>query len=217
MSLLSAARTTKKPAEKAKLRFGPSDHGRAVTNREIEAAEYILGFKYEIIAGKLYVSPQPNVPENRLEHWLRRTLERYSDAHSDIVNYVTPKGRVFLPEAVRMTVPEPDIAVYAHFPLDWDDDASSWADISPILVVEVLVEGSIEKDLGRNLGLYLSVPSIQEYWVLDGSVNWREPSLIQYVRRGKKWAIRTHPFGSTIMTKVLPGYALVIDPRHGST
>ena len=205
----------KKPRSPQKLRFGPQDHGRAVTDREIETAEYITGFKYEIIDGRLYVSPQPNVPENRLEHWLRRALEKYADTHPEIINYVTPKGRVFLPEAVRLTVPEPDIAAYANFPLDWaDDDESDWQDLSPILVAEVLVEGSIEKDLGRNPPLYLAVPSIREYWVIDGSVNSREPSVIQHVRRGKKWAVTTHPFGSTFKPKVLPGFELVIDPRR---
>jgi Uma2 family endonuclease len=196
-----------------KLRFGPADHGRAVTNREIETAEYIGGFKYEIIDGRLYVSPVPNIPENRLEAWLLEELIVYSRGHREVVNYVTSKSRVFLPEAVRTTTPEPDLAAYANFPSDDEVTEVNWEDVSPILVVEVLVEGDIEKDLGRNPPLYLAVPSIREYWVIDGSVSSREPSLIQYVRRGKKWFTTTHPFGSTFTPKVLPGFSLVIDPR----
>lgn len=209
----SANRTIKKPKAKT-LRFGPADHGRPVTDKQMDVAEYVEGFKYEIIDGRLYVSPVPNVPENRLERWLRRALERFADDHEDIINYVTPRGRVILPEAIRLTAPEPDIAAYANFPEDWDEDDSEWPELSPLLVVEVLVEGSIEKDLGRNPALYLSVPSIREYWVVDGSVDWRHPSLIQYVRRGKKWAIATHPFGTTFTPKALPGFSLVIDPRR---
>jgi Uma2 family endonuclease len=204
----------KQPLSQVKLRFGPADHGRHVNDREIETADYVAGFKYEIIAGRLYVSPQPNIPENRLEHWLRRAIERYSDVHPEVINSITPKGRVYLPEAVRLTVPEPDIAAYANFPLEWaDEDETTWEDVSPIVVVEILVESEIEKDLGRNPGLYLAVPSIREYWVVDGSINPREPSLIQHVRRGKKWTITTHAFGSTFTPKVLPGFSLAIDPR----
>lgn len=214
MNAPTVGRTIKKPKVRTKLHFGPADHGRAVTERQAEGAEYVGGFKYEIIDGRLYVSPSPNIPENRLERWLRRAVERYSDEHPATINYVTPKGRVYLPKSIRITVPEPDLAAYANFPDEDERPNAKWNDVSPLLVAEVLVEGSIEKDLGRNPDLYLSVPSIQEYWVVDGSVDSRQPSLIQYVRRGKKWSITIHPFGSTFTPKVLPGFSLVINPRE---
>ncbi|QEL16564.1 Uma2 family endonuclease [Limnoglobus roseus] len=106
------------------------------------------------------------------------------------------------------------MAAYANFPTEEEQPDVNWEEVSPILVVEVLVDGSIEKDLGRNPPLYLAVPTIREYWVIDGTVNPSEPSLIQYVRRGKKWAITTHPFGATFTPKALPGFSLVIDPRR---
>lgn len=195
------------------LRLGPADHGRRVSLAELEAAEYVPGFKYEIIDGSLYVSPQPNVPELLLERWLRRTLERYADTNPDVANLVAVKGRVFLPDTVRPTVPEPDIAIYHDFPLDSPFGDIRWENVSPILVCEVLVEGSIEKDLTRNPDLYHRVPSIKEYWILNGSEDPEQPSLIQYRRRGKAWTITTFPYGSTFSTKLLPGFSLVIDPR----
>ena len=196
-----------------RVHLGPADHGRRVSAGELESAEYVSGFKYELIAGRLYVSPQPNAPEGLLETWVRRALERYSDTHPEVVNYVAVKGRVFLPRTRARSEPEPDLAVYADFPLDRPFRQLDWRDVSPVLVVEVLVDGDIAKDLERNPPLYLAVPSIAEYWVVNGAEDPDEPSLIQHRRRGKKWAVATHPFGSTFATPLLPGFALVIDPR----
>jgi Uma2 family endonuclease len=197
----------------AKLRFGPMDHGRAVSTREIETAEYALGFQYEIIHGRLYVSPVPNAAENILERWLRRAIEQFSDDNPDIINYVTNKGRLILPEAEQLTSPEPDIAAYANFPLELPYREVVWEQVSPILVCEILVDSDLNKDLVRNPELYLQVPSIREYWIVSGVENPDEPTLIQYIRRGKKWTITTHAFGSTFTPKVLPGFSLTIDPR----
>lgn len=196
-----------------RLKLGPHDHGRRLKLTEFEEAEYVPGFKYEIIDGRLYVSPVPNPPECVLETWLRRALDSYADDHPEVINFVTVKGRVYLPRRPRATIPEPDIAAYADFPHDAPLRRLRWRNLSPILVAEVLVEGEFEKDLGRNPALYLAPPSIQEYWVLNGSENPDEPSLIQHRRRGRQWAITTFPFGSTFTTPLLPEFELVINPR----
>jgi Uma2 family endonuclease len=198
---------------RSRLKLSPLDHGRRLSLAAFDAADYVPGFQYEIIDGKVYVSPQPNPPESILEWWLRRAVERYSDAHPDVINFVAVKGRVFLPRAVRPTVPEPDLAAYAAFPLDSPYGDIRWERVSPVLVCEVLVGGDIHKDLTRNPTLYHRVPSIKEYWVLNGSEDPNEPSLIQHRRRGKAWTVNTYPYGSTFTTKLLPGFTLVIDPR----
>ena len=194
--------------------FAPADHGRRVSVADLDAAEYAPGFKYEVIDGRLYVSPQPNPPEHILERWLRRKLERYSDDHPEVIDFIAVKGRVFLPASRRLTVPEPDIAAYSSFPFDLPSRDIKWEDLSPCLVVEVLVDGDIGKDLTRNPRLYLKVPSIREYWVLDGTMDPDEPSLIRHVRKGKRWEVETIPFGSLLMTKLLPGFQLVLDPHR---
>src|ERR671937_1307530 len=94
------------------LKLGPLDHGRRLSLFDFEDAEYERGFRYEIIDGRLYVSPAPNLPESVLESWLRRKLERYMEAHPEVVGYVATRGWVFLPARVRPSVPEPDLAVY---------------------------------------------------------------------------------------------------------
>ena len=52
------------------LKIGPEDHGRPMTLEEFQSGDYQEGFHYEIIAGRLYVSPKANYPQNRLEGWL---------------------------------------------------------------------------------------------------------------------------------------------------
>lgn len=192
--------------------FGPADHGRRVSVETADAAEYVPGFKYEIIDGRFYVSPQPNVPELLLERWLRRALETYSDAHPDVINLVAPKGRVYLP-ASRPTIPEPDLAAYAGFPFDRPFRQIRWRDVSPCLVAEILVDGDFAKDLTRNPALYLTLSSIKEYWVVNGAEDPDEPSIIAHRRRGQRWNVTTFPFGSTLITPLLPGFSLIIDPR----
>jgi Uma2 family endonuclease len=197
----------------AALKLGPADHGRPLSLGDYEAADYEPGFKYEIIDGRLAVAPLPNLPENRLERWLGRKLDRYADRHPGVINFVTEKPRVFVPGRVGSTVPEPDIACYHDFPTDADPDTVGWEDVSPVLVCEVLVDGDPDKDLVRNVDLYFEVPSVKEYWVLDGRAGTARPTLIQHRRYGRRWVVREYPSGSTFATKLLPGFALPIDPR----
>lgn len=196
-----------------RLELGPLDHGRRLTLDDYESADYEPGFKYEIIDGRLAVAPIANLTENILERWLDQKLSEYAAVHPEVVNYVTTKPRVFIHSRPKSTIPEPDVACYQDFPEDIPLGELRWQDVSPILVAEVLVDNDPKKDLERNPGLYLDVPTIREYWVLDGRVNADEPTLIQHRRHGKRWVVREYPFGSTFTTKLLPGFTLDIDPR----
>src|SRR5262249_59068749 len=95
--------------------LGPADHGRPITREEFESARSQEGYRYELIEGKVYVTPAPNLPHDRIWHWVHSLLEDYGEAHPDILNYVTPRARVILPEAVEETNPEPDLAAYRNF------------------------------------------------------------------------------------------------------
>jgi Uma2 family endonuclease len=67
----------------------------------------------------------------------------------------------------------------------------------------------------RNVNLYLQVPSIQEYWILDGQDDPDKPSLLVYRRRGKQWQKpREIGYQETYTTPLLPGFKLVVDPRR---
>src|SRR4051794_8888294 len=181
----------------AHLKFGPADHGRPLTLDDYESADYEPGFKYEIIDGRLYVSPLANFPESVLERWLDRKLTRFSEDHPDVINYVAVKSRVFVHKRKKATVPEPDVAAYQDLDLTQDFRDIHWRDLGPVLVAEVLVEGDEHKDLERNPDLYLDVPTVKEYWVLDGRDDPNQPTLIQHRRHGKRWVVRSYPYGST--------------------
>jgi Uma2 family endonuclease len=199
-------------AVQARLKFGPSDHGRAVTEEELSIAEYKSGYKYEVIDGELAVSPVPNLPEAFLDDWLYGKLYDYSRAHPDVVNFLNDKARVHIPGRDNLTVPEPDIAVYKDFPRGKLIRDLNWSDINPLVVIEVLVDSDPDKDLVRNVGLYRQVPSIAEYWILDGRDNCDEPLLIARRRYGSRWLIQEVPYGETYRTPTLPGFELLVDP-----
>lgn len=196
-----------------RLRFGPRDHNRPVTEEELRIAEFVEGFRYEVIDGRLYVSPQASLPENRLESWLFGKVYGYALGHPAVINYVSGKARIFIPQRPQLTVPEPDLAAYCDFPLDTDIEDVRWEDISPILVGEVLT-GDPYKDLERNVKLYWQIPSIREYWALDGCESQSQPTLKVHRRHGKRWIIRDYPFDSIYTTRMLPGFELPINPRR---
>lgn len=195
-------------------KYGPADHDRAMTYDEFMSADFEPGFRYELIDGRLYVGPEARLSEAQLVGWLHTALVRLQFEHPELINFITQRARVFVPARPGTTCPQPDLAVFANVPLDFTEDID-WPDIAPFLVVEVMM-GGIWKDLRRNVELYFQAPAIREYWVVDGRGSLEDLTLIQHRRRGAKWVVREHPFGSTFSTKLLPGFELVIDPRQRS-
>lgn len=195
------------------LKLGPSDRGRKLSLEEYLSGHYQEGFKYELIDGRLAVSPQPDLPENQVEVWLLEKLLAYKAACPDVINYVTTKGRVFVPNREDVTAPEPDIAAFRNFPRDRPTHLVNWDNISPILVAEILSTDP-DKDLTRNPELYLGVRSIREYWVLDIRQSTEQPTLTAHRRRGNNWDIGTVPGGQTYTTNLLPGFNLILDIRQ---
>ncbi len=63
-----------------KLYLTPNDHGRPLTLDEFEHADAQEGYHYELIDGRLQVSPLPDMPHEELRDWLRRVLDRYVGA-----------------------------------------------------------------------------------------------------------------------------------------
>lgn len=200
-------------ATAANSRLGPADHGTELTLDEYEAAAYEPGSKYELIDGRLCVSPEAELPHEILEDWLFLALRLYAKQPDAAIRFVARKGRVVVPEAVRPSVPEPDIAAYREDLPRVPPADRRWQNFSPLLVGEVVSAETAEKDLVRNVDLYLRVPSIREYWVLDGREDPDRPSLMVHRRRGARWQkMITVRFGETYTTRLLPGFELVSDP-----
>ena len=197
-----------------RVRLTPKDHGRQVDPEEFEHSTGAEGYQYEIIDGRVYVTPLPDQSADSLERWLFSKLFEYSQNHPDAIQYLSSKTRVFVPDRLKATCPEPDIAAYDEYPHHLPRRERRWQDISPVLVVEVLSEAKPEKDLVRNVALYLAVPSIKEYWIVDPRPDPDRPSLIAYRRRGKSWQkpIRV-AYGEIYETpRLLPGFKLIVNP-----
>jgi Uma2 family endonuclease len=195
------------------LKIGPQDHGRPLTLEEFESADYDDGYEYELIDGKLIVSPLPNQPENWVQEWLSLQLKLYARDHPAVINHVTSGARVFVPGRRRVTTAEPDIAAYRRFPLHRGIRNIRWQDVSPVLVVEVLSADDPDKDLVRNATLYHRVPSIKEYWVLDTREDVEQPRLLAHRRHGRKWRALTVEGGEQYTTRLLPDFELLLDSR----
>jgi Uma2 family endonuclease len=194
-------------------KFGPADHGRPMTLEEFLAAGSVEGYHYELIDGKLYVSPLPNMPENRVEDWVYFKLKLYAHYYPDVINHVTNKARIFVSGRRRTTTPEPDVAAYRNFPLHRPLRSVRWQDVSPLLVVEVLSLDDPDKDLVRNVELYLQVLSIKEYWLFDTREDPEQLRLQVRRRYRGQWSLREFGPGDTYTTKLLPGFTLILDPR----
>lgn len=146
--------------------------------------------------------------------WLHAKLLGYGQDHPEVLKYLSLKSCVYIPDRRAATRPEPDLAAYHDYPHHLPRKQRRWQDIFPVVVVEVLSEGSPEKDLVRNVELYRDVPSIKEYWILDPRPDPDRPALRVYRRRGKNWQKPIDvAYGEVYETpRVLPGFRLVIDP-----
>ena len=196
------------------VKLGRADHGRPMTLEEFYAGDYQEGYQYELIDGKLYVSPLPDLPQGRAEHWIFCKLLRYSDNQPENINFVYGKCRVFIPGRPGVTNPEPDVTAYRDFPLDQEFQSIRWEDVSPVLVVEVLSLDDPDKDLVRNVELYGQVPSIKEYWILDTREDVEHPRMLVHRRgRGRKWRLLTVEPDEPYTTPLLPGFAVTLNLR----
>lgn len=194
--------------------LGLADHGKPVELDEFESADFEDGYKYELIDGRLYVAPAANEPEDWIQGWIYDALRDFSREHPAVINRVSFGARVYLPKRAATTCPRPDVSAYRDYPAGRPRQKYKWQDVSPVLVVEVLYDADPYKDLVRNVELYLKVPSIREYWIVDARIDPDEPTLIVHRRRGKKWVRREYNYGDTYTTALLPGFKLLIDPHR---
>jgi Uma2 family endonuclease len=195
----------------------PADHGREMSEEDFESSKDEEGYRSELIDGRVYVSPVAETPHDAILEWLTEILQQYRRTHPEVINYVSTHSEVFIPRRARPTRPQPDIACYADYPQHLPRRLlRRWRDISPILVVEIISEEDVEKDLERNVELYGEVPSIREYWVVDPRPDPDYPSLRVYRRRGQNWQkpIDISP-GQTYTTRLLPGFELALDAPKG--
>lgn len=200
-------------APKPKLYLTPDDHGRAMSLDEFMQADAKEGFRYELIHGRLEVSPEADMPHDRLRKRIERQLDAYAEQRPDVINFVLGPARVILALPGDVSAPEPDLVAFHDFPLETPTADVNWADVNPVLTIEIISPETADKDLERNPALYLQIPTLWEYWVIDPRDESHDrPSMVVYRRRGRRWQKPIEiPAGGTYQTRFLPGFTLTLD------
>jgi Uma2 family endonuclease len=190
--------------------LGPADHGRDLTYDEFLAWDYEEGHKYELIDGRLYVSPLGEFRHDWVRQHVLQVLTLYKHRRPSAVQRISANAGVFVPNRRKTTCPQPDIAVYHTCP---PGPEVEWEDISPIVVVDIVC-GDGAKGYVRNVKLYERVPSIREYWVFDRCTKMAGPSLTVYHRESGRQKWKTDDYGpeDVYSTKLLPGFKLPVCP-----
>jgi Uma2 family endonuclease len=194
-----------------RLHLTPRDAGREITLEEFEEPTGKKGWCYELIDGRLEVSPNPEFPHDFILFWLNRHFIDYSRAHPEVVNYLSNGARVYIPNRPAPTCPQPDFAAFQDFASHLPYRQRHWRDFSPLLVAEIISPGYRQKELVRNVELYLQSPTIREYWIFDPLVDdW---FMRVYRKRGRSWQKPIDiPLGATYTTRLLPDFSLIVDP-----
>jgi Uma2 family endonuclease len=194
--------------------IGPADAGLMMTWEEFSTADWEEGHRYELIDGRLSVAATPNSRHSIYWDSVYGPLRDYKREHPSIINHLANQASVFIPGWPRVTVVQPDLAAYKDFPIELAlAEQVNWRRVNPILVAEILSPDNADKDLFRNVELYEAVPSIREYWIVDGRSGVEEMISRVYRKRGSKWQKPIDfGYGETYTTKLLPEFSLLIDP-----
>jgi Uma2 family endonuclease len=76
--------------------------------------------------------------------------------------------------------------------------------IEPLLIVEVLSPSTRTHDLGRKLGDYKGLPSVQEIWMIDSERRWAQ----LWQRQGERWVgqdfVGSAAFESAVLGTLVP-------------
>jgi Uma2 family endonuclease len=194
---------------KTQVLLGPKDNGRHLSEEEWEAASLEEGYRYEIIDGKIVVSPAAEADHEFLELWLFRCWDEYAKTHPEIVNYVARGARIYVPGHTQTTSPQPDLAAIHNYPFDQPRRQRNWRRLTPLFVAEIVSEGNADKDFTRNVDLYLQVPTIREYWILDP--RGEQDRLLVYRRRGSRWQrVIEVAEGETYVSRLFPGLEVTL-------
>ena len=179
--------------------YGPESNGIVMTPREFDRAEFVEGWRYELINGVLVVTPYPLInerdPNEELGHWLRN----YQEAH--------PQG-----SALDATVNEQTIESRAN---RRRGDRVIWAGLGrlprknekPTIIVEFDSAGRRDRkrDYETKRDEYLKL-GVREYWVFDRF----QCTLTVFTASKGKVKKQVFRETQTYETELLPGFKLPV-------
>jgi Uma2 family endonuclease len=183
--------------EKRSRIFGPYSAGTLMTPREFDRAEFEEGWRYELIDGRLIVSPIPleneRDPNEELGRLLRNFWER--DPATSAMNATLPEHTVKISENRRRA------------------DRVIWAGLgrmprkgkTPTIIVEFVSAGkrARQRDYDEKREEYLAI-GVQEYWIIDRF----ERTLSVFVKHGRSFRKHVIKEKQVYSTDLLPGFEL---------
>jgi Uma2 family endonuclease len=190
--------TLKRPRLRAShLEIGPDSAGILLKPAEFDRAEFVEGWRYELINGVLVVSPIPleaeRDPNEELGYWLRHYQETHPEGN--ILDKTLSEHTVVTGENRRRV----DRILWIGLGrLPTSEDVAS-------ILVEFVSKGkrSWRRDYVEKRDEYMAL-GVKEYWIIDRF----ERTLTVYTRQGKRIKTRVVGETDTYTTPLLPGFQL---------
>ena len=149
--------------------------------------EPLQDVRYEYVNGKVFAMTGGTIPHNDIALNLYRTLYPHLRSRgcranvSDVKVQVSPKSAYYYPDVIVSCDPQ-------------DLNARKFIQ-SPKLIAEVLSPGTSAKDRGEKFTYYLTIPTLQEYIMIDSE----KISVERYSRgEGRMWLYYPYQAGDTI-------------------
>ena len=159
------------------------------------------GFRYEIIAGELFVSPSPTIDHQNAASELVAAMRTYARREKLGLVLTAPVG-VLLPG--QDTIVQPDVLFVSKARLEIV--SSDIIDGTPDLVVEVLSPSNWVYDRGRKQKTYEQA-GVREYWIVD----YRARTVDVLVLEGREFVQRgQYREGDAAPSEALPGFAIAV-------
>jgi Uma2 family endonuclease len=183
--------------KRARWLFGPESTGIVMTPREFDRAEFVEGWRYELINGVLVVSSTPLRNERDPNGELEYLLRVYRDTH--------PQGAALDATLSEETVATGDNRRRADRVIWAGLGRLPTADDPPTIIAEFVSAGRRNwlRDYENKRDEYLAI-GVKEYWV----INRFDHTLTVFSRRGRKARKRVIRADQTYKTNLLPGFEL---------
>jgi Uma2 family endonuclease len=160
------------------------------------------GFRYEVLAGDLYMSPAPSPRHQWAVSVLMVALANFLTEQNLGKAFTSPIDVILDDE----TVVQPDLVVLLSQRLGIISETGIAG--SPDLLIEVLSPATESLDRRRKFDLYLR-HGVREYWIVDVAGQVIEV----YVSRGEAYSLLAkYAPGQLVASELLPGFS--IDPAR---
>jgi Uma2 family endonuclease len=177
--------------------FGPESNGITMTPRDFDRADFVEGWRYELVNGVLVVSSTPLRNERDPNQELGYLLRVYQDTH--------PRGAILdvtLPEEIVVTGDNrrrADRVIWTGLGrLPTQDDV-------PSIIAESVSAGRRKwlRDYETKRDEYMAI-GIKQYWI----INRFDHTLTVYSFQGGRARKRVYHRNQTYKTELLPGFEL---------